>query len=215
MTGRCNDAIDDPRRAQAVFEGGQAFEALAVNGTIGVGDERFEAVAVALGMPRWQRRQPALFGTAGTRAAHEDFLALLGPADPQPLGILLVERHARIGAIDLEPEPVVASGRDRLTVNDASVPAPVLNIAAATSSLSTACLAPPVAGVLKLWPVVALRSAMTVANAALASVKRSPLTHSTRSHQCEPMSANTRDAPPSAGSTRQLLLAGSSSQSCR
>ncbi|MNT34457.1 hypothetical protein D3C72_1704410 [compost metagenome] len=69
--------------------------------------------------------------------------------------------------------------------------------------------------VVKLCPVSVLRCAITVSNAALTSVKRSPLTHSTRSHQCEPMSANTRDAPPSAGSTRQLLLSGSSSQSCR
>ena len=44
---------------------------------------------------------------------------------------------------------------------------------------------------------------------------RSPVTHSARSHQCDPMSPNARDGPPSAGSTRQLVAVGDSSQSCR
>ena len=44
---------------------------------------------------------------------------------------------------------------------------------------------------------------------------RCPVTNSARSHQCEPMSANARDAPPRSASTRQLSSSGRSSQSCR
>ncbi len=44
---------------------------------------------------------------------------------------------------------------------------------------------------------------------------RWPETNSARSHQCEPMSANAREAPPRSSSTRQLSSSGRSSQSCR
>src|SRR5690606_38210483 len=51
-------------------------------------------------------------GTAGTRPAHEHFLALVGVAYPQPLAVLLVERHAGLRPADLEPQAVAAPGRD-------------------------------------------------------------------------------------------------------
>src|SRR5690606_41799887 len=61
-----------------------------------------------------------------------------------------------------------------LTVTVASVPFPVLNMAAATSSLDTAVVSPPAAGVVTLLPVATPRSAITVSNTALTSSKRSP-----------------------------------------
>lgn len=166
-------------------------------------------------MPGRQHGKAALFGAAGTGAAHEGFLALIGQADPESFGILWLKATLALAPSISNQRRLWRPAETRLTVNDASVPAPVLNIAAATSSLVTACIALAAVGVLKLCPLTAPRSAITVENAAFTSAKPSPLTHSTRSHQCEPMSANTRDVPPSAGSTRQLLLAGSSSQSCR
>ena len=45
-------------------------------------------------------------------------------------------------------------------------------------------------------------------SAALSAAIRWPETNSTRSHQCEPMSAKAREAPPSSGSTRQLSSDG-------
>ncbi|MNW17724.1 hypothetical protein D3C71_2170060 [compost metagenome] len=62
-------------------------------------------------MPGREDREPPLFGTARARPAHEDFLALVGAADPEAFAVFLVESHAGVGAVDLEPEAIAASGR--------------------------------------------------------------------------------------------------------
>ena len=59
------------------------------------------------------------------------------------------------------------------------------------------------------------RSGTTVATCAQTAAIRSPVTNSARSHQCEPMSAKAREAPPSAGSTRHESSSGVDSQSWR
>ena len=59
------------------------------------------------------------------------------------------------------------------------------------------------------------RCLMLIEVVATSEAIRSPVTHSTRSHQCEPMSPKAREGPPAAGSTRQLVESGLSSQSCR
>ena len=64
-------------------------------------------------------------------------------------------------------------------------------------------------------PVARSRSVTAVMNCAFTRTRRWPDTNSARSHQCEPMSANARDAPPRSPSTRQLSSSGRSSQSWR
>jgi hypothetical protein len=64
-------------------------------------------------------------------------------------------------------------------------------------------------------PARSARSGTTVAVCAHTAAMRRPVTNSMRSHQCEPMSANVRDAPLRAGSTRQLSSSEVESQSCR
>ena len=59
------------------------------------------------------------------------------------------------------------------------------------------------------------RVSMTVARSARTSTIRWPVTCSTRSHQCDPMSATAELGPPISGSRRQEKSVGSSSQSWR
>jgi hypothetical protein len=68
---------------------------------------------------------------------------------------------------------------------------------------------------LKLAAVAAGRCGMLIDVVATSETIRSPVTHSARSHQCEPMSPKARDGPPALASTRQLVERGFSIQSCR
>ena len=96
-------------------------------------------------------------------------------------------------------------------------PPAVRNSAVTASSVVTARRAAPLpsaASNARAAPRTA-RSANTVDVCAQIAAIRSPVMNSTRSHQCEPMSANAREGPPSAASTRQLSSSADASQSCR
>ena len=66
----------------------------------------------------------------------------------------------------------------------------------AESSVSTSTSGASAADALKLAAGAAGRCLMVIEVVATSSAIRSPVTHSTRSHQCEPMSPNARDGPP-------------------
>ena len=85
----------------------------------------------------------------------------------------------------------------------------------ALSSVFTSIIGASTGAALKVGTVASGRCLMVIEVVATSWAIRSPLTHSARSHQCEPMSPNARDGPPALGSTRQLVERGSSSQSCR
>ena len=93
--------------------------------------------------------------------------------------------------------------------------AAVRNRISALSSVCTSTSGASERAALKLAAVSAGRCLMVIEVVATSWAIRSPVTHSARSHQCEPMSPNARDGPPALGSTRQLVARGSSSQSCR
>ena len=76
-----------------------------------------------------------------------------------------------------------------LTVTDPVAPWSVAKITTAPSSVAA------------VWPS---RTGWAFAVRAATRVIRWPVTNSIRSHQCTPMSPKAREAPPSAGSTRQL-----------
>ena len=96
-----------------------------------------------------------------------------------------------------------------------TIPASVSNITAAMSSVSTARGTPSPSPRANERASRRGRSAWATAVRALTETIRWPETNSTRSHQCEPMSAKAREGPPSSGSTRQLSSDGASSQSWR
>ena len=96
-----------------------------------------------------------------------------------------------------------------------TIPASVSNITVAMSSVSTGRGAPPPSPRSNECASWRGRSAWATAVRAQTATIRWPATNSIRSHQCEPMSANAREGPPSSGSTRQLSSAAPSSQSCR
>jgi hypothetical protein len=106
-----------------------------------------------------------------------------------------------------------------LTTTEPLTPPTVRNSTRATSSVLTVRRGPadPRAAAAKAgtrapaW----VRSGSAVTSSAQTEDTRSPVTNSTRSHQCEPMSAKARDGPDSAASTRQLSSSSVESQSCR
>ena len=97
-----------------------------------------------------------------------------------------------------------------------TAPPSVSNCITAASSVPTARASPspPPAANAARW-TARTRSGMAVSVRAARRVIRWPVTNSARSHQCDPMSANAREAPPSSASTRQLSSSALSSQSCR
>ena len=99
---------------------------------------------------------------------------------------------------------------------DPVTPATVRNMTMATSSVVTERGAPP-GPVPELkawtWSTPERRSGIAVTSSAHTAASRSPVTNSTRSHQCEPMSAKARDRPAKAGSTRQLSSSSVDNQS--
>ena len=74
-------------------------------------DEQVEAVLVALRVAGRQRRQARGAGRQRGRVAADE-RRVLAPADPQRLGVLLLERERLVRAVDLEPQAVLAPGRD-------------------------------------------------------------------------------------------------------
>jgi hypothetical protein len=97
-----------------------------------------------------------------------------------------------------------------------TAPPSVSNCTIATSSVRIGRAEP--------WPLTDWKAArgsllMRWGNAIIVRAQRRemrwPEMNSARSHQCEPMSANARDAPPNSSSTRQLSSSGRSSQSCK
>ena len=62
-------------------------------------------------MPGGQEREARGRSREGHRVAADD-RERLAPAAPQLLGPLLVERERLLGAVDLQPEPVLATGGD-------------------------------------------------------------------------------------------------------
>ena len=97
-----------------------------------------------------------------------------------------------------------------------TAPWSVSNWTIAASSVPTERASPsPLTDWKAAWASVLMRSATAVRVRAQRRVMRWPETNSARSHQCEPMSANAREAPPRSASTRQLSSSGRSSQSCR
>ena len=93
-----------------------------------------------------------------------------------------------------------------LTTTEPLTPAKVRNSTSATSSVVTARRGPPAAAVPNAgtWASVCARSGTAVTSSEHTDARRSPVTNSTRSHQCEPMSAKAREGPDSSASTRQL-----------
>ena len=106
-----------------------------------------------------------------------------------------------------------------LITADPTTPFSVRNMINAVSSVVTsisgASSSSGLRAALKLADVAAGRCGMEIAVVATSSAIRSPVTHSARSHQWDPMSPKARDGPPSSGSTRHEVAIGSSSQSCR
>ena len=93
--------------------------------------------------------------------------------------------------------------------------AAVRNKINAESSVSTSTSGASLRAALNDAAVAAGRCLIVIEVVETRSAIRSPVTHSIRSHQCEPTSPNARDGPPALLSTRQLVAPGSSSQSCR
>ena len=91
----------------------------------------------------------------------------------------------------------------------------VRNMIKALSSVCTSTSGASLSTALMVAAVAAGRCLIVIEVVATSRAIRSPVTHSTRSHQCEPMSPKARDGPPALGSTRQLVALGLSSQSCR
>ena len=122
--------------------------------------------------------------------------------------MLLVEGERLLGPVELDPEPVLAARGDLadddradrarvgLELDEGGVlgrdgrssPRPLLSRTRDPASLT--------------------RSGTAVSSRAETRSMRWPETNSARSHQCEPMSANAREAPPSCSSTRQLASSG-------
>jgi len=103
-----------------------------------------------------------------------------------------------------------------LTTTEPSAPPSVSNWTTAASSVVTARGSPapaPRANAAREASWSRCGTAVTVR--AQSRAMRWPETNSARSHQCEPMSANAREAPPSSASTRQLSSAALESQTFR
>ena len=108
-------------------------------------------------------------------------------------------------------------GETWLTISVPWAPDSVRNSAVTASSVVTARRSPfadPVTANACACSCDA-RSGKTVAVWAQSAAIRSPVMNSTRSHQCEPMSAKARDGPPRSASIRQLSSSAEASQSCR
>src|SRR5690606_13542071 len=99
-----------PRRTVAVVEGGRTVGDVPADRGGRVGDERVEAVLVALRVTRGQARVAGGGRRERLRVAHEEARSV-PPALPQQLGLLLVERQGRLRARDLEEQAVLASRR--------------------------------------------------------------------------------------------------------
>src|SRR5690606_19117438 len=65
-------------------------------------------IAPALRVARRQDRESALLFGILTRIAHEHGRAF-APADPELIGALRIEHHALRGAVDLEPQAILAA----------------------------------------------------------------------------------------------------------
>ena len=98
-------------RPQPVLEPRQAFGAAVQDGVVGLSHERVEAVAVALRVAARQGCETRRRRREHLRIALDNRRLLAAPA-PQRLRVLLVEDERFAGAVELEPEPVLAAGRD-------------------------------------------------------------------------------------------------------
>jgi hypothetical protein len=90
------------------------------------------------------------------------------------------------------------------TTTEPVAPASVSKRTRAASSVSTARASPSPSPRSKEAPADWRRRSWAMLVRATSEVIRWPLTNSTRSHQCEPMSAKAREGPPSSAATRQL-----------
>ena len=168
---------------------------------VGIGDEGVERVAVALRVASGQG------GVAGadSRAGSRGTISCRSRAPTQR-----VSGASWSNAIDVPAASIsnhrrfLRPGEIWLTTRVPAAPRSVSNIMVAASSPATVtrCRSPVARWKALAWP--ASRSAKAVIVRAESRAMRWPVTNSIRSHQCEPMSANARDGPPSTGSTRQL-----------
>ena len=184
---------------------------------VDVGDEEVEAVLVALRVAGGQHREPGRrratarrgrggrSSTASRRPTHSDSASSWSKASASSAASTSSQRRflrpAEIWLMTTEPSapPSVSNCSDDRVLGGrprARAPSPL----AAGEGLAA-----------RRRGARGSRSACARDSRAM----RWPVTNSARSHQCEPMSANARDAPPSSASTRQLSSSGSSSQSCR
>ena len=185
-----------------------------------VGNERVEAVLVAL-------RVAGRHGHVGggrrvevrrvTRATVSRWSAR--PTHSES-GCSWSKRERRVGGGDLEAQLVLVAGRDLADRPPSrSTPRAVRNMhdgdVLGVDRARAARRARPATrrhGSPRRGPRARARA---VTSSAHSAARRSPVTNSTRSHQCEPMSANARDAPARAPSTRQLSSSRVDSQSWR
>ena len=94
--------LGDAHRAQSVVEARQSVGRRAADRGVGVGDEGVERVLVAHRMPRRHDREPCGVGRETGRVAIDARVDAVGAADPELLGPLLLEAHARVGARELD-----------------------------------------------------------------------------------------------------------------
>ena len=134
--------------------------------------------------------------------------------------MLLVEGQRGAVGHDLEPQLVLVAGRDLAHHHRAAHPGDGAeqdqgHVLGGDRPPGPGASAPPAAAKAGTWAPACSRSGTAVTSSAHTEARRSPVTNSTRSHQCEPMSAKARDGPDSSASTRQLSSWSVDSQSCR
>ena len=112
--GRAQYGLGDERRPHAVCEGRESVDLVdgaGFDGAIAVGHECVEAVLVALRVTGWNLR---IGSGRRIQVGRIPWHELRGSSSPHPEGLwlLLVEGHGRLGAGDLEEQPVLAPGGD-------------------------------------------------------------------------------------------------------
>ena len=157
-------------------------------------------------------------GSVARRAAGADMCSgsrlddrhRLAAADPQRLRLLLAERERLLGAVELEPQPVLAPGGDLADDGRAerALVGLELHDRGVLGADARAARRRRRRARTRRGSSARSRSGTAVSVRAHSRVMRWPETNSARSHQCEPMSANAREAPPRSASTRQLSSSG-------
>ena len=116
--------------------------------------------------------------------------------------MLLLEGERLLGAVELDPEPVLATGRDLADDQSSRARRRRSRTGRATASsvhdARGAAVRPCAAGERVATAGVDCARGTAVSSRAALAVMRWPETNSARSHQCEPMSAKARDGPPRA-----------------